>query len=85
VTAVGAQHWQVPAGQPGPAVALSLVDQVHTLGRGGLPVDPAALDAVQEALQNARIEDAYDRLCEFGWPPLSPAALPSRLLDLPAS
>lgn len=61
------------------------VDQVHTLGRGSLPVDPAALDAVLDALQNARIEDAYHRMCEFGWPPLSPAALPSRLLDLRAS
>jgi hypothetical protein len=48
-------------------------------------VDPAALDAVLEALQNAPIEDAYDRLCEFGWPPVSPAALPSRLLDRRAS
>jgi hypothetical protein len=61
------------------------VDQVQTLGRGGIDVEPAALDALLDALHNGRIEDAYGLISGLGWPVLSPTTLPSRLLHRLAS
>jgi len=59
------------------------VGQVHTLGRGAIPVDAERLSSVLTALEAADIEGAYEQIGTFGWPPLGDATVPKRLVHQP--